>query len=182
MRQPNTQATASLSRALAGPLDGLDERGNGGVKTAERALRGAAAAPIFTTHKKRNNIVIKDLRPTGCARLIFESAAQEARDRLLDLLRCARLIFESAAQAPEVLATARPSCARLIFESAAQGTQITGKQGPVHGGGETRDLRRGPVVHSNTTGWQPLCECGVESVSACAVLDPFSGAGTWGSN
>ncbi len=30
-----------------------------------------------------------------------------------------------------------------------------------------------------TTGWQPSCDCGAESVP-CVVLDPFNGAGTTG--
>lgn len=31
---------------------------------------------------------------------------------------------------------------------------------------------------SNTIGWLPTCQCGVQEIEPCRVLDPFSGAGT----
>ena len=33
---------------------------------------------------------------------------------------------------------------------------------------------------STTTGWRPSCECAVEEVVPCVVLDPFSGSATTG--
>lgn len=68
------------------------------------------------------------------------------------------------------------------FESGSgkSGKMPAGKNGPhLQGGGETLDIRRGPVVHSRTTGWRPSCTCDQESVP-CRVLDPFGGAGTTG--
>jgi len=53
-----------------------------------------------------------------------------------------------------------------------------GKNGPtLQGGGETIDIRRGPCVQTETTGWQPSCTCNAAVVPA-TVLDPFAGAGT----
>jgi DNA modification methylase len=72
------------------------------------------------------------------------------------------------------------------------------KHGParLQGGGETYDVRRGPVVHSTTLGWQPTCECFFQGELAPqeklhiaqqkgwlrpgVVLDPFFGSGTTG--
>ena len=48
------------------------------------------------------------------------------------------------------------------------------------GGGETMDIRMGPVVHSKTLGWQPTCSCGLTETVPCVVLDPFAGSGTTG--
>jgi len=45
------------------------------------------------------------------------------------------------------------------------------------GGGSTPDIRMGPVVRSEHTGWTPGCACGCEPVPA-VVLDPFGGSGT----
>ena len=47
----------------------------------------------------------------------------------------------------------------------------------MQGGGETRDIRRGPVCHSKTLGWEPSCECDAK-VIPCTVFDPFTGSGT----
>ncbi len=41
------------------------------------------------------------------------------------------------------------------------------------------DIRMGPVVTTETLGWQPSCECSAE-IAPCTVLDPFNGAGTTG--
>ena len=68
------------------------------------------------------------------------------------------------------------------FESGSgrSGNAISGKNGSrVQGGGETGDVRRGPVVHTSTTGWQPTCDHDSEPVPA-VVLDPFCGSGTTG--
>jgi DNA modification methylase len=86
------------------------------------------------------------------------------------------------------------------FESGSgrAGNMPNGKNGPnLQGGGETLDIRRGPVVHSITTGWSPSCEClifedeneaaewganenGPQNPLPCTVLDPFAGSGTTG--
>lgn len=67
------------------------------------------------------------------------------------------------------------------FESGSgrAGNLPSGKNGAaLQGGGETGDIRRGPVVHSTTTGWQPSCGCPPAEPVPCTVLDPFGGAGT----
>jgi len=49
------------------------------------------------------------------------------------------------------------------FESGSgqSGNLPSGKNGRnLQGGGETLDIRRGPVVHSTTVGWKPTCSCG----------------------
>ncbi len=66
------------------------------------------------------------------------------------------------------------------FESGSgrSGNMPVGKNGAnLQGGGETLDVRRGPVVTTETTGWAPGCahEAGVVPAT---VLDPFAGSGT----
>jgi DNA modification methylase len=66
------------------------------------------------------------------------------------------------------------------FESGSgrSGNLPNGKNGLyLQGGGETLDIRRGPVVHTVTSGWSPSCTCNA-SLAKCIVLDPFAGAGT----
>ncbi len=68
------------------------------------------------------------------------------------------------------------------FESGSgkSGNDPVGKNGPkLQGGGETGDIRRGPVVHSTTIGFSPACSCDAGTTSG-TVLDPFFGAGTTG--
>lgn len=68
------------------------------------------------------------------------------------------------------------------FESGSgkAGNIPEGKHGAGYqGGGETLDVRRGPVLHVKTIGFEPSCDCGKEPVPAL-VLDPFSGSGTVG--
>jgi hypothetical protein len=68
------------------------------------------------------------------------------------------------------------------FESGSgqSGRDPTGKYGPgLQGGGETRDVRRGPVLHVRTIGFLPACECGGETRPGI-VCDPFMGSGTVG--
>ena len=68
------------------------------------------------------------------------------------------------------------------FESGSgkSGNMPSGKNGPdLQGGGETLDIRRGPVVHITTKGWQPTCSCDADRVPQI-VLDPFFGSGTTG--
>ncbi len=78
------------------------------------------------------------------------------------------------------------------FESGSgrSGNMPQGKNGPdMQGGGETLDIRRGPCVTTETTGWRPRCSCPPlitsggdleKSLIPCTVLDPFFGAGTTG--
>jgi hypothetical protein len=48
------------------------------------------------------------------------------------------------------------------------------------GGARALDIRRGPVVHTTTTGWTPTCTCPTTATVPCTVLDCFSGAATTG--
>jgi len=76
------------------------------------------------------------------------------------------------------------------FESGSgkSGNPIVGKNGPkCQGGGDTGDIRKGPVVESRTIGWEPGCVCIADSPTGvvgppvpCIVLDPFMGSGTTG--
>ena len=62
--------------------------------------------------------------------------------------------------------------------SGKSGNPIHGKNGPkLQGGGDTGDIRKGPVVDIQTTGWQPRCEHG-HSPIPMTILDPFVGSGT----
>lgn len=55
-----------------------------------------------------------------------------------------------------------------------------GKNGEhLQGGGETLDIRRGPVLHVETLGFRPSCSCSLDPVPG-VVLDPFFGSGTVG--
>lgn len=66
------------------------------------------------------------------------------------------------------------------FESGSgrSGNMPVGKNGAnLQGGGETLDIRRGPVVPTSTTGWRPTCACNAPTEPA-TVLDPFVGSGT----
>jgi len=68
------------------------------------------------------------------------------------------------------------------FESGSgrSGNMPIGKNGPnLQGGGEILDIRRGPVVHVTTKGWQSTCSCDADNVPQI-VLDPFFGSGTTG--
>lgn len=68
------------------------------------------------------------------------------------------------------------------FESGSgrAGNMPVGKHGAnLQGGGETLDIRRGPTLHTRTTGWSPSCDCDViDEPVPCTVLDPFGGSGT----
>ena len=68
------------------------------------------------------------------------------------------------------------------FESGSgrAGNLPVGKNGSgLQGGGETLDIRRGPVVHVETTGWRPTCANTSDPIPA-TILDPFGGSGTVG--
>ena len=55
-----------------------------------------------------------------------------------------------------------------------------GKNGDgLQGGGATLDIRRGPVAHVSTLGWQPTCAHDAATIPG-TVLDPFTGSGTTG--
>jgi DNA modification methylase len=64
--------------------------------------------------------------------------------------------------------------------SGRAGNMPTGKNDAnLQGGGETLDIRLGPCVATETTGWSPSCKC-LAAVVPSTVLDPFGGAGTTG--
>lgn len=41
------------------------------------------------------------------------------------------------------------------------------------------NIKLGPVIHTETVGWEPTCDCGAET-RPCWILDPFCGSGTVG--
>lgn len=68
-----------------------------------------------------------------------------------------------------------------MFQSGSgkSGNPIAGKNGDnCQGGGDTGDVRKGPIIVSRTTGWQKTCSCAEASPVPCKVLDPFGGAFT----
>ena len=70
---------------------------------------------------------------------------------------------------------------KRTFESGSgrSGNLPEGKNGSnLQGGGETKDIRRGPVCHSRTIGWEKTCKCIDAEVVPCTVFDPFTGSGT----
>lgn len=67
------------------------------------------------------------------------------------------------------------------FESGSgrSGNMPIGKNGPdLQGGGETLDVRRGPIIHTKTVGWRPSCDCDAGDPVPAVVLDPCMGSGT----
>jgi DNA modification methylase len=65
--------------------------------------------------------------------------------------------------------------------SGRSGNRPTGKHPDgLQGGGETGDIRRGPVITAHTVGWKAGCSCGARAPGPCLVCDPFAGAGTAG--
>ena len=67
------------------------------------------------------------------------------------------------------------------FESGSgkSGNDVNGKYGvSVQGGGETGDVRKGPVISSCTVGFWPSCICDWKPAVPATVIDPFFGAGT----
>jgi DNA modification methylase len=91
------------------------------------------------------------------------------------------------------------------FESGSgrAGNLPIGKNGAkLQGGGETGDIRRGPVLHTETKAWRPTCDhsdgdlpacpecdpskghhfddCPVRWIQPAVILDPFGGSGTVG--
>jgi hypothetical protein len=70
---------------------------------------------------------------------------------------------------------------KRTFESGSgkSGNLPKGKNGNnLQGGGETKDIRRAPVCHSRTIGWEKTCNCVDAEVVPCVVFDPFTGSGT----
>jgi len=68
----------------------------------------------------------------------------------------------------------------FLSGSGKSGNLPVGKNGPnLQGGGETKDVRRGPTLSIETLGWQPACDCEADAVP-CTVLDCFAGAQTTG--
>lgn len=65
--------------------------------------------------------------------------------------------------------------------SARSGNAIAGKNGEqLQGGGDTGDIRKGPVVATRTTGWRASCKCANATPRPGRVLDPFCGSGRTG--
>jgi DNA modification methylase len=74
----------------------------------------------------------------------------------------------------------RETSTSRTFESGSgrAGHLPVGKNGAgMQGGGATLDVRRGPTLHVQTTGWRPTCGHDADPVP-CTVLDPFGGSGT----
>ena len=70
---------------------------------------------------------------------------------------------------------------RQSFESGSgkSGNPISGKNGDkLQGGGNTGDIRKGPISITTTTGWEPTCNCPEHDPVPQTVLDPFGGSGT----
>jgi DNA modification methylase len=63
---------------------------------------------------------------------------------------------------------------KKYYEREAQRLNTCIKMG--HGAG----WRENPIPIWRTIGWRPTCECGVDELSPCIVLDPFGGSGTTG--
>ena len=67
----------------------------------------------------------------------------------------------------------------FLSGSGRSGNDPEGKNGTgMQGGGTTRDVHRGTVVHSKTLGSRPGCECDDVDMTQPLVLDPFAGSGT----
>lgn len=65
--------------------------------------------------------------------------------------------------------------------SGRAGNLPDGKNGKnLQGGGQTLDIRRGPVTQSKTVGWEASCDCPLNEPKPANVFDPFNGAGTTG--
>lgn len=66
---------------------------------------------------------------------------------------------------------------RFVSGSGKSGNPINGKQQAVQCGGETKDIRRGPIKITETIGFAPTCKCNAGTRPG-TVLDPFAGSGT----
>ena len=65
--------------------------------------------------------------------------------------------------------------------SGRSGNPIAGKNGSeCQGGGDTGDIRRGPVISSRTVAWKAGCICDAPQAIPQIVFDPFMGSGTTG--
>jgi len=65
--------------------------------------------------------------------------------------------------------------------SGKSGNPIAGKNGSdCQGGGDTGDIRKGPVVSTRTVAWKPSPDCHPFTPIPQIVLDPFMGSGTTG--
>jgi DNA modification methylase len=84
-----------------------------------------------------------------------------------------------------------PSCGapwkRVTSREAVEADAVvTDDRKDLHGPTYSRHKQRVPggqsLVSTRVTGyeWRPTCECGIEDVEPCTVLDPFSGSGTAG--
>lgn len=95
-----------------------------------------------------------------------------------------RCILASTSEGGYCSACGKPWAPRVesatSFESGSgkSGRDPSGKRPEgFQGGGEVRDVRRGPVVRSTVLGYRPTCDCQAEPRPGI-VLDPFAGSGT----
>lgn len=75
----------------------------------------------------------------------------------------------------------RETIKSLSFQSGSgkSGNPIKGKNGEkLQGGGMTGDIRKGPTIETQTTGFRKTCKHEAGPVVPCIVLDPFAGSGT----
>lgn len=60
----------------------------------------------------------------------------------------------------------------FVSGSGKSGNEIHGKNGKdLQGGGTTGDIRKGPVLTTTTTGWEPTCECNGKFVEEIVQLE-----------
>jgi DNA modification methylase len=65
--------------------------------------------------------------------------------------------------------------------SGKSGNPISGKNGSeCQGGGDTGDIRKGPVTSTKTVAWTANCDCDAPQAIPQIVFDPFMGSGTTG--
>ena len=151
------------------------ERPQSRLRMKQNASFSAAVAGLVATRNKRDVWTIPSHPYKGAHFATFPPKL---------VMPC--ILAGTAPRACELCGTAwkRQSVCRTTFEggSGRSGGVVAGKHGvSVQGGGATGDLRLGPVVHSETVGWKPRCECSLASgVGRCVVLDPFGGSGTTG--
>jgi DNA modification methylase len=62
--------------------------------------------------------------------------------------------------------------------SGRSGNDVAGKNGhALQGGGDTGDIRKGPLTSTETLGFRPACRCDAGEPRPPLVLDPFCGSG-----
>lgn len=181
----NAHANGSGSRQKLAP-NGSGTKNNASMASA---INNATAADLPTSRNARSVWTIK---PQAFPEAHFATYPVELPTKCIKAGASAKGCCP-ACGAPwkRVVAKSR------TFESGSgkAGNLPAGKNGQaMQGGGETKDIRRGPCVSTTTTGWERTCGCmdmteaneevggRVKAFSSvpCAVLDPFSGSGTTG--